>query len=182
MKLGNKVQIFTVGKQCLLQDHRTYGLKSHLFFVKIIIQFCFQGLYKHWYIGTCISALCEFLKLIYQDTQWVVFQQWQFSQEKESWNSPVVFQLRQFLVGVFFALHKDIPQVTSPQGPNSFKKLSKVSIYNAVTHMKDLLNFTFKTTSAQVQTRSDGRKEFYIFVLTSFALPDSVLTIQSGFQ
>lgn len=48
--------------------------------------------------------------------------------------------------------------------------------------MKDLLNFTFKTTSTQVQTRSEGRKESYIFVLTSFALPDSVLTIQSGFQ
>lgn len=111
-----------------------------------------------------------------------MFQQWQSSQEKESWNSPVVFQLKQFLVGVIFALHKDIPQVTIPQGPNSFKKLSKVSIYNAVTHMKDLRNFTFKTTSAQVQTRSDGRKESYIFVLTSFALPDTILTIQSGFQ
>lgn len=48
--------------------------------------------------------------------------------------------------------------------------------------MKDLLNFTFKTTSAQVQTGSEGRKESWFFVLISFARLDSVLTIQSGFQ
>lgn len=48
--------------------------------------------------------------------------------------------------------------------------------------MKDLLNFTFKNVSAQVQAGSEGRKESYFFVLTLFALPVSGLTIQPGFQ
>lgn len=43
--------------------------------------------------------------------------------------------------------------------------------------MKDLLNFTSKNTSAQVQGGSEGRKEYYFFhpdlIFTPYHWPDS---------
>lgn len=119
-----------------------------------------------WYLRTC--SLCSAMAVW---TRSVVEQSCTLSTQAIS------------IWGNFFILHQNISGVACPQGHNShFKKLSKVSIEGAVTHMKDLLNFTFKNISAQVQAGSEGRNESYCFGLNSFALPVSALTIQPGRQ